>query len=231
MGARPSVARREDRVRFTAIACGTSAARMQLRQLACWLGVGRRVPRARTRGEKNSSSPRSHDQRMTRRNGQRSHGRGRAVRDALCLITAARQLRRSLTWDQGAEMAQHAQLRIDTGLAVYFCDPHSPWQRGTSETTNGLLRQYFPKGPTSPDTPAKLLSGRPRPQQPTTQDARFEDTCRSVRRASTLCPTSQCCDDRLNSKTQGGSLCCEPTPMRLRPGSCLTLEDAAVAEK
>src|SRR5207244_2125926 len=76
------------------------------------------------------------------------HGhRADVVADAIGQrITALpEQLRRSLTWDQGKEMADHARFSVDTGVAVYFCDPRSPWQRGSNENTNGLLRQYFPK--------------------------------------------------------------------------------------
>ncbi|MCD6058718.1 MAG: family transposase [Thermomicrobiales bacterium] len=106
------------------------------------------------------------------KNGPALAGHGaEAVRDAIAaaITTLPEQLRKSLTWDQGAEMAQHAQLRIDTGLAIYFCDPRSPWQRGSDENTNGLLRQYFPKGTdlskhtaSDLDAVAAALNGRPR---------------------------------------------------------------------
>jgi IS30 family transposase len=88
---------------------------------------------------------------------------------ASTITTLPEQLRRSLTWDRGKEMSAHAQFKIETSVPVYFADPHSPWQRGTNENTNGLVRQYFPKGTDLSrwsadeiDAVAHALNNRPR---------------------------------------------------------------------
>jgi len=98
------------------------------------------------------------------------HG-ARAVQDAMIeqMSKLPDALRNTLTWDQGIEMANHAKIAEATQLDIYFCDPHSPWQRGSNENTNGLLRQYFPKstdlsrwGPGYLDRVAAELNNRPR---------------------------------------------------------------------
>jgi IS30 family transposase len=115
---------------------------------------------------------------------------------AKTVMTLPTSLRRSLTWDQGPEMAGHARFTIDTGLAVYFCDPRSPWQRGSNENTNGLLRQYFPKGKSLArvsqdelDRVADELNGRPRQtlgwHSPTQRLAAFMEQSSSAGGATT----------------------------------------------
>ena len=121
--------------------------------------------------------------------GRDAHLVEQAMRQAITGLPA--ELARTITWDQGIEMTYHADFTIATGIPVYFCDPHAPWQRGSNENTNGLLRQYLPKGTDLSLHPAAdlaqiaaSLNNRP------PQDARIHETIGKARRAS--------CAHRLN---------------------------------
>ena len=113
------------------------------------------------------------------------------VADALAakIVELPEQLRRSLTWDQGKEMAAHARFSVQTGVPVYFCDPRSPWQRGSNENTNGLLRQYFPKRTEIAHfTQADLDDVAARTQRTPSTNPRMEDTITSTRRSVAMNP-------------------------------------------
>jgi len=135
------------------------------------------------------------------RNGPALAGHGaEAVRDAITatISTLPAELRRSLTWDRGKELARHAELKVAAGLDVYFCDPSSPWQRGTNENTNGLLRQYFPKGTdltrwSADDLAAVAATLNSRPRKTLGWHTR-----RGPQPASSISATSRCCDHRLS---------------------------------
>jgi IS30 family transposase len=104
--------------------------------------------------------------------GRLEHGRtAKEVRDVLkkLIKTLPRELHRSITWDQGKEMSEHVRFTVETGMQIYFCDPHRPWQRGSNENTNGLLRQVLPRTANFSkysqgdlNRIARLFNGRPR---------------------------------------------------------------------
>jgi hypothetical protein len=107
------------------------------------------------------------------------------------ITTLPESLRRSLTWDQGIEMREWKQIPLATGIDVYFCDPHAPWQRASNENTNGLLRHYFPKAPTSASTASSTSTASP---TSSTTDPANASGSTSPQNSS----QSSCCNSRSN---------------------------------
>ncbi len=130
------------------------------------------------------------------------------------IATLPPSLRKSITWDRGSEMAQHARFTVDSGIPIYFCDPRSPWQRDSNENTNGLLRQYWPKGegPAAPHHGSvrrrRAAAQHPPPQDPAMADSRAgsqqEPRCSSRLNS----PSGHCRTCRIESNT-----CSIPTSM------------------
>jgi hypothetical protein len=147
-----------------------------------------------------------HLPRMDAHSGLRAHkapalaGHGaEAVRDAIAstITTLPEQLRESLTWDQGSEMAQHAQLRIDTGLQIYFCDPHSPWQQPVAARNERKQQRPSAAILSQGHRPDQAQRHRSRhrcrcPQQSPPKDPRLEDPRRSAQRSTSLNPNNRC---------------------------------------